>query len=90
MAILGSCIVLLGNGGLVLQSADFLRKSIIMTAVGTTAFSWVLASSFSYESPEASTYMLAAATQVFGVGMLLPLIGALIVSYWKPHPLAQG
>ena len=28
MAILGSCIVLLGNGGLVLQSADFLRKSI--------------------------------------------------------------
>ena len=62
----------------------------IMTAVGTTALSWVLASSFSYESPEASTYMLAAATQVFGVGMLLPLIGALIVSYWKPHPLAQG
>ena len=62
----------------------------IITALGTATFSWILASSFSYESPAASTYILAAATQVFGVGVLLPLVGALIVSYWKPRPEAAG
>ena len=58
----------------------------VTSALGATALSWYLASSFSYESPEASTYILAAATQVFGVGLLLPLIGGLIMSYWKPRP----
>ena len=62
----------------------------VMTALGATALSWYLASSFAWDSPEASRYLLAAATQVFGAGVLLPMISALIVAYWKPTTPVRG
>ncbi len=75
-----------GQGVSTAQPAcDADTKCNVMGALGATALSWILASSFSYESPEASTYMLAAATQVFGVGVLLPVACALNVSCWKSH-----